>query len=98
MATAKLVSIEVTSDSEWVVLRVIDRGIGIAPADQARIFDRFERGHDVPRSGGFGIGLWLSQKLAQAQAGSLEVHSEPGAGSTFIVRLPRRLADQDKIE
>lgn len=92
------VSVEITSNAEWVVLRVIDRGIGIAPADQARIFDRFERAHDVPRSGGFGIGLWLSQKLAQAQAGSLEVQSEPGAGSTFIVRLPRQLADHDKID
>ncbi len=43
----------------------------------------------MSRSGGFGIGLWVSSKLVQAQAGTLELESEPGAGSTFIVRLPR---------
>lgn len=84
----KPVSIEVESDSDWVVVRVVDRGIGIAPEDRERIFERFERASGA-RSGGFGIGLWLSSKLVQAQAGVLELESEPGAGSTFIVRLPR---------
>jgi two-component system, OmpR family, sensor kinase len=92
------VSVEVASDGEQVVLRVTDRGIGIAAADCVRIFERFERARDVPRSGGFGIGLWLSQKLAQAQGGSLEVKSEPGAGSTFIVGLPRRVPDHARLD
>lgn len=84
----KPVRIEVASDSEWVVVRVIDHGIGIAPEDRERIFERFERVSGA-RSGGFGIGLWLSRKLVEAQAGMLELESEPDVGSTFIVRLPR---------
>ena len=82
------VSVHVASDPAWVVVRVVDHGIGIAAADRERIFQRFERASGA-RSGGFGIGLWLSRKLVEAQAGSLELESEPGEGSTFIVRLPR---------
>ena len=83
------VRVELESDRDWVEVRVIDRGIGIAPVDHERIFKRFERASSAPRSGGFGIGLWLSSKLVQAQGGTLAMHSEPGKGSTFIVRLPR---------
>lgn len=83
------VRVELRSDAEWVEVRVIDRGIGVAPADRERIFQRFERASGAPRSGGFGIGLWLSSRLVQAQGGTLALHSEPGQGSTFIVRLPR---------
>lgn len=94
----KPVSIDLESGSDWVVLRVIDRGIGIAPTDQARIFERFQRARDAPRSGGFGIGLWVSSKLVQAQAGTLELESAPGAGSTFTVRLPRDVTAHVTIE
>lgn len=93
----KPVSIEVTSDADWVELRVVDRGIGVAPSDRERIFRRFERAPSAPRSGGFGIGLWLSSKLVEAQAGTLELESEPGVGSTFIVRLPRDVTAHAKI-
>jgi len=93
----KPVRIEVESDADWVEVRVIDRGIGIAPADRERIFQRFERGPGAPRSGGFGIGLWLSSKLVQAQGGSMAVQSEPGSGSIFIVRLPRDVTAHAKI-
>ena len=92
------VSVELTGDDDQVVLRVIDRGIGIAPDDRARIFERFERGSAAPRTGGFGIGLWLSHKLVLAQGGTLQVDSEPGRGSTFMVRLPRHITHQDKME
>lgn len=88
----KPVSIELTGDEQRVALRVVDRGIGIAPADRTRIFERFEQGSIAPRSGGFGIGLWLSNKLVQAQGGVLRVESELGQGSTFIVSLPRHVA------
>jgi signal transduction histidine kinase len=94
----KPVSIELESDGSWVVLRVIDRGVGVAPADHERIFERFQRATGMSRSGGFGIGLWLSSRLVQAQAGVLELESEPGSGSTFIVRLPREVRAQAKID
>lgn len=92
------VRVELQSHPQWVEVRVIDRGIGIAPADRERIFQRFERAGSAPRSGGFGIGLWLSSKLAQAQGGSLSLQSELGQGSTFIVRLPRDVTAHAKIE
>lgn len=92
------VTIEVDSDPAWVVLRVIDRGIGVDPADRERIFERFTRASGIARGGGFGIGLWLSSKLVQAQSGVLELESEVGAGSTFIVRLPREVGAPGKID
>jgi signal transduction histidine kinase len=93
----KPVRIEVESDPEWVEVRVIDHGIGVAPADRERIFQRFERGPTAPRSGGFGIGLWISSKLVQAQGGTLTLHSESGKGSTFILRLPRDVTAHAKM-
>lgn len=94
----KPVKIEVESDPAWVVVRVVDRGIGVAPADREQIFERFGRASGMSRSGGFGIGLWVSSKLVQAQAGVLELESEPGSGSTFIVRLPRDVGAQAKMD
>jgi signal transduction histidine kinase len=88
----KPVNVDLVAEDERVVLRVVDRGIGIAPSDRTKIFERFEQGSSAPRSGGFGIGLWLSNKLVRAQGGTLEVESELGQGSTFIVTLPRHVA------
>lgn len=93
----KPVRVEVASDPAWVEVRVIDCGIGVAPADRERIFRRFERGPSSPRSGGFGIGLWLSSKLVQAQGGTLDLQSELAVGSTFIVRLPRDVTAHAKL-
>jgi len=70
------------------VLRVVDEGIGIAPADQARIFERFERAVSVRHYGGFGLGLWIVRQLVEALGGTIRVQSELGVGSTFEVRLP----------
>jgi len=89
---SKPVNLDLTADEHRVEVRVVDRGIGIAPAERTRIFERFEQGSGAPRSGGFGIGLWLSNKLVRAQGGELQVESEVGQGSTFIVSLPRHVA------
>jgi signal transduction histidine kinase len=93
----KPVQVELESHPEWVEVRIIDHGIGIAPADRERIFQRFQRASGAPRSGGFGIGLWLSSRLVQAQGGTLALQSEPGRGSTFIVRLPRDVTPHAKM-
>jgi two-component system OmpR family sensor kinase len=93
----KPVSIEIECDATWVVVRVVDQGIGVAPADRERIFQRFQRASGLSRSGGFGIGLWVSSMLAQAQAGELTLQSGLGVGSTFIVRLPRDVGAHAKI-
>ena len=65
-----------------------DRGIGISPEDQARIFERFERVMTRNPRGGFGVGLWVVRRLVEAMGGRIEVESAPGAGSAFSVILP----------
>jgi signal transduction histidine kinase len=71
-------------------LTVKDAGVGIAPEDQARIFDRFERAASG-RTAGFGVGLWVVRQLCTAMGGTVSVTSSPGNGATFEVSLPQRL-------
>lgn len=82
------VSVEVSLDDECAVLAVTDRGIGIAPEDHARIFERFERAVSPRNFGGFGLGLWIVRQLVEAHAGTIAVTSALGAGATFTVTLP----------
>lgn len=77
------------TEGDWVVLEVQDTGIGIARADQERIFERFYRA-DKARSrelGGTGLGLSIVKHLALAFGGSVSVRSQLGEGSIFLVRL-----------
>lgn len=69
-------------------LDVRDEGIGIAPQDQARIFDRFERAVAVRHYGGFGLGLYITRQIVEAHGGTIQVESAPGQGATFHVCLP----------
>lgn len=81
----------------WVALSVVDTGIGIAPDDQARIFDEFEQVNAGPRGDsmhrGTGLGLAISRRLAQLLDGDLRVESQLGKGSTFTLWLPVHPAD-----
>ncbi len=69
-------------------IEVEDRGIGIAPEDLGRVFDRFERAVSVRHYGGLGLGLWIVRRLVEAHGGSIHVRSTIGEGSTFTVNLP----------
>ena len=85
------VSISTSVDENWVVISVIDSGIGIAPEQQARIFERFYR-VDRARSrdmGGTGLGLAIVKHLTQAFGGTVNLESQLGKGSQFHVRLPK---------
>jgi signal transduction histidine kinase len=72
-----------------VRLQVIDHGIGIAPEDHARIFERLERAVDSRHYGGLGLGLWIARQSAEALGGHITVESELGKGATFTLELPR---------
>jgi signal transduction histidine kinase len=65
--------------------------LGIAPEDQSRIFERFERTREVRHYGGLGMGLWIVQQIVEAHGGTVRVESELEQGSTFIVELPTHL-------
>jgi signal transduction histidine kinase len=84
------IHVSASGDEEWATLRVQDHGIGISAADQQRIFERFERGGERRKPGGFGIGLWIVRENCRALGGEVSVQSRPGEGATFSVRLPRR--------
>ncbi|MBI3541923.1 MAG: HAMP domain-containing histidine kinase [Deltaproteobacteria bacterium] len=69
-------------------LIVADLGMGIAPEQQQRIFERFERAVSGTNISGLGLGLYITRQIIEAHGGSIHVSSEPGRGSTFRVELP----------
>jgi len=85
----KPVVVQTAALAGMAMLRVSDRGIGIAPGDVARIFERFERAVSTRHYGGLGVGLYVARRLVEAHGGAIEVVSERDVGSTFTVRLPR---------
>ncbi len=85
----KLVRVETKEDTETVAISVADQGIGVAPADQERIFERFFR-VDRARSrstGGTGLGLSIVRHVVDNHGGKISVQSEEGKGATFTVTL-----------
>jgi PAS domain S-box-containing protein len=82
------IEIAVTSPGPTAVLSVRDHGIGIAEADQERIFDRFTRGATSESLGGLGLGLWIVKQFTESMAGTVAVQSELGKGSCLTVTLP----------
>jgi len=73
-----------------LVVAVSDRGLGIAPEEQAKIFEKFYRvgRSDTQGRRGSGVGLALVRHVAEAHGGDVTVESKPGAGSRFALRLP----------
>jgi PAS domain S-box-containing protein len=93
------ISLEIRIENENAMLRVRDNGRGIEPELLERIFDMFVQGRAPAQrvSGGLGIGLALSRKIAQLHGGSLVATSAgPGKGAEFTLRLP--LADTQQTE
>ena len=83
----------------WVELMVADHGIGIPAADHRRIFERFYR-VDKARSrdtGGTGLGLAIVRHVATNHRGEVQVSSQEGEGSTFVLRIPVLSVGTDRI-
>lgn len=83
--------ITTTVEGDEICISVKDNGIGIAKEHQKKIFDRFYRITDgeLHTHKGFGLGLNFVKKVIDTHNGEIKVESEPGKGSTFMIRLPR---------
>lgn len=84
------IAINLQTYAEQAEFRIADSGIGIAPADQARIFERFFKADKARNQalGGSGLGLSIAMKIVEMHKGSMRVESTLGTGATFIVTLP----------
>jgi signal transduction histidine kinase len=87
-------------DGEALIFSVGDTGIGMTWEQQQRIFEAFAQAEvsTARRFGGTGLGLAISKRLCQMMGGDIELTSEPGAGSTFRIRLPVHSVGQSSIE
>jgi signal transduction histidine kinase len=81
------VTVSVVRIGMQAIVTVTDQGKGVAPEDQIRIFEKFER-VDPSETGGNGLGLYIARRLARAMQGDLTIDSAPGDGARFILTLP----------
>jgi light-regulated signal transduction histidine kinase (bacteriophytochrome) len=82
------VEIAASENTSETIITVRDSGIGIAPYEIPRIWERLYRGAKSRAEHGLGLGLSLVKAVVQAHGGRADVESEPGKGSTFSVRFP----------
>ncbi len=99
------VTIDGSYDDDSVFVKVIDTGIGIPQEDLKRLGEKFyrvnnytdDRGTDIVRPGGTGLGLYVTFNLVKNMGGSVKVTSELGKGSEFIFSLPRYTGQKSRV-
>ncbi|MDM0109931.1 ATP-binding protein, partial [Variovorax sp. J22R24] len=82
------------ADSSAVEIAVIDNGVGIAPDQQALVFEEFRQasGDQLGKSEGTGLGLTLAKRFVELHGGTMRLESTLGNGSTFSFTLPERFS------
>lgn len=85
------VSVDVMPAGDALAVAIRDSGAGIPPAERERIFDKFYRSDpELARApGGTGLGLYIARELAERMGGTLELLTDPGRGTAFVLTLPR---------
>jgi two-component system phosphate regulon sensor histidine kinase PhoR len=93
-------SIRVSAQSreKEIVFCVKDSGVGIAPDDLSRIFERFYKADRARSSGGTGLGLSICRHLVEAHGGRIWVESRPGEGSSFYFSIPLFTQKNDRVD
>ena len=93
------VTVRLVETTEEALIEVADTGPGIEPDSLKVIFDRFAQvdSSSTRRVGGFGLGLFIVKSLVDAHAGSIEVESQLGVGTTFRIHLPKRSSDRGRL-
>ncbi len=81
------VDLDIEGAGPSIVMRVVDRGIGIPPEDHARLFESFHRARNVGNVEGTGLGLTIVKQCAELHGGSVTFESTPGKGSAFTVTV-----------
>jgi signal transduction histidine kinase len=84
----KPIEVTLRGDGRRARCAVRDHGLGIAPADQARVLEPFTRAVSPASYGGLGLGLWIVREIVARMAGTLEVESAPDRGTTVTVEIP----------
>jgi signal transduction histidine kinase len=89
----KFIKVKVWKNSTSALISATDKGIGIPKQELKKIFDKFYRvsENNATETRGSGLGLTLTKQIIEAHNGKLEVESEVGKGSTFIIRIPIEL-------
>src|SRR5690606_34714325 len=81
----------VLASGKTVKVKIADQGVGIDEKDRSKLFEKFSRIHNPlsMQAGGSGLGLYWAKKIVDLHGGGIEVKSETGKGTTFIVSLPK---------
>ncbi len=80
--------VQISYWEQWTIIRLSDNGIGMSETDKQHLFTLFYRGDQEKMVEGHGIGMALAQKIINLHQGDIAVHSEQGAGTTFVIELP----------
>ncbi|MDQ3228047.1 MAG: cell wall metabolism sensor histidine kinase WalK [Chloroflexota bacterium] len=84
------IHLQVRQRDDTTTIEVQDTGVGIAPIEQIRLFERFYKSDKARRSEGTGLGLAIAKHIVQAHGGTISVESVVGKGSTFRILIPNR--------
>jgi signal transduction histidine kinase len=89
------IEVTVVAADDRVRISVRDHGVGVPPEDRPRLFQRYQHAHGEDRSGGLGLGLFVSREIVERHGGTIEAEHPSDGGTRMIVTLPRLTTSRD---